>query len=237
MLYERRKPEGAHGGDRFIPPFALPFRGRLEHIPRVMRPLLLLLCLSLPACGNLHNLAVKAKQNRQREKALKNPPPAVSPDAARQVVGEVMGVRDGYVLVQALNGAPLTANQELECRGAGPGSARLKVTPARMKNLYAADILSGTPAEGDAVITVKGNAKTTPRLVPVMANALPGSSAPANTVVLDPSAITQDDLPKTNLEPIPLPPMPPRPGPRQAETKDAGNLLLSPPPAQPALPQ
>jgi hypothetical protein len=197
-----------------------------------MRPLVLILCLLLPACGNLQNLANKARTKRQQKQLNKLAEAAtneVSNRIGERAVGEVVYVDgdNGYALVRARNGVSLPVSEELECRGNGNG--RLKVTPERKNTFYAADILSGTPQKGDPVIAVKSKTKQGPKLVPVVASAPPGSTAPANTVNLDPASIRPEDLPRTNLDEPGAAPPKPASAPVRTQSGDPGNLLLPPP--------
>ena len=195
-----------------------------------MRPLLLLLCLLLPACGTIHNLGLKARA-KQREKELKKLNVASISEASSRLgekaAGEVILVNadSGFVLIRARNGLTLQTDQELLCQGSG--TARLRVTPERKnRNLFAADIVSGTPQKGDSVIPVKGSGKPQPKLVPIAASPLTGSSAPADTLSVDPSSIRPENLPRSTLgEPEnSVPPMI-----RQDPRRDPGNLLVAPP--------
>jgi hypothetical protein len=198
-----------------------------------MRPFALFICLLLSACGNLQNLAMKAKSERQARQLKKLNEAATAEASSRlgeKAVGEVVYVDEegGYALVRARTGLPLKESDELECQGTG--NARLKITPERKNAFYAADIVSGTPQKGDAVIAVKSKAKAGPKLVPIVANvaAQPGTSSPANTINVDPSSIRPEDLPRTSLdEPGHAPPAPMRVP--SSVRPDPGNLLLPPP--------
>src|SRR5262245_28503003 len=112
-----------------------------------MRPFIFFLCLFLCGCGNLRNLAMKAKSERQAKQLKKLNEAATAEASSRlgdKAVGEVVYVDDegGYALVRARTGLPLTTSEELECQGSG--GARLRVTPERKNAFYAADIISGT---------------------------------------------------------------------------------------------
>jgi hypothetical protein len=208
-------------------------RAPLGHTPAAMRPpaFALLFCLLLPACGNLQNLSLKVRA-KQRERELKNLTEASVSEASSRLgekaVGEVILVNadSGFVLLRARNGITLDAGQELLCQSSG--AARLKVTPERKSNMFfAADIVSGVPLKGDSVIEVKGSGKPAPKLVPVVARSLPGTTAPDNTLNLDPNSIRPEDLPRSTLdEPGSAPPsFAPVPSP----ANDPGNLLAEPP--------
>lgn len=195
-----------------------------------MRPSLLILCLLLTACGNLQNLATKARA-KQREKKLAKLHEAAAGEATSRLgenaAGEVILVNadSGFVLIRARNGLTLETGSELRCEGTGSG--RLRVTPERKnRNLFAADIVSGVPHKGDPVIPVKGSGKPGPRLIPIAAAPLTGSSAPANTLAVDPGSIRPENLPRTTLgEPgHTAPPI------RTTDFRsDPGNLLVEPP--------
>ena len=203
--------------------------GRCATVCFAMRPLLPLFCLLLPACGNLHNLGVRARA-KQQEKELSRLAEAATTEVSgrlgEKAVGEVAYVDadGGYVLVRARSGLALPPAQELQCQGS---SARLKVSPERKNTFVAADIMSGIPQKGESVISVKSSAKPMPKLVPVSSGNLPGSNAPENTLYVDPSSIRPEDLPKSTLD---------EPGGSigsrmvdQAPANDAGNLLVEPP--------
>ena len=208
-----------------------------------MRPLCLLLCLLLPACGSLQNLSAKARSKRQAKQLSKLAEASTSEASSRlgeKAVGEVVYVDgdNGYALVRSRNGIPLPVDEELECRGAGNG--RLKVTPERKNTFYAADILSGSPQKGDSVLALKSNLKQGPKLVPVVA-ASPGGNTPADTVNLDAAAIRPDQFPRSTLDEPDAPGPSSAPAPRtpnRAKPADPGNLLLPPPlPVAPESPQ
>ncbi len=193
-----------------------------------MRPSLLILCLLLTGCGNLYNLSMKARA-KQREKELKKLSEASASEASSRLgekaAGEVILVNadNGFVLLRARNGLTLQTGQDLQCQGSG---AKLRVTPERKNpNLFAADILSGTPQKGDPVLQLKGGNPQS-KLVPVAAASLAGSSAPANTLSVDPSSIRPENLPVSTLD-EPGHTMPPihSSDPR----RDPGNLLVEPP--------
>ncbi len=198
-------------------------------IQPAMRPLLLLICLLLPACGNLHNLAVKAR-GKQREKELQKLAEAATSEVSSRIgekaVGEVVYVDDagGYVLVRARSGLALPPGQELLGQ---KSSARLKITPERKNVFVAADIVSGTPEKDEPVLAVKSNAKPLPKLVPVAPSTVPGVNSPENMLNLDPASIRPEDIrPSTLDEPGS------GPGSRmvdQAPADDPDNLLLEPP--------
>ena len=221
-------------------------RFSLRHIRLVMRPSLLVLCLLLTACGNLQNLATKSRA-KQRERELSKLHEAAASEASSRLgekaAGEVVFVDGGggFVLIRARNGLSLQVGQELQCQGSGGG--KLKVTPERKNVFFAADIVSGEPHKGDPVIPIKGSGKPDSRLVPIAAAPLPGSSAPANTLAVDPSSLRPEDLPRSTLdEPGHRPP----PMNNADHRRDPGNLLELPPLPQdidkpllpePALPQ
>jgi hypothetical protein len=205
-----------------------------------MRPLALILCLLLPACGHLRQANEKSRA-AARERELKKLNAAATSEAdsrlGAKAAGEVVRVdaTGEFVLIRARNGITLAPDQELECRG--PGGGRIKVTPERMKSFFAADVMSGTPAVGDSVIPVKGG-KLSPKLVPLAVQ--PGAAGdPANTIYLQPGDIRPEHFPDSTLgEPgsRPLPPM--IDVPREDE---GGASLLEEPPLpqkdQPLLPE
>jgi len=168
-----------------------------------MRPLLLLPVLLLPACGHLANANQKARAEA-REKELRKLNIAATSEAdsrlGEKAAGEVVRVdaTGEFVLIRARNGVVLSPDQELECRG--PGGGRIRVTPERLKVFFAADVMNGAPAVGDAVIPVKGTGKPPPKLVPIAAPPGAGGGNPANTVYLNPGDIRPEDIRPNTLD-------------------------------------
>jgi hypothetical protein len=166
--------------------------------PRILLPLLLL----LPACGNLKNLHTKAQAERRQKELTKLAEAATSEASGRlgeKAVGEVSYVDDasGYVLIRARAGLALADGTELECRGS---DGKLRVTPERKNAFVAADIISGVPEKGDAVVVVNSTARSSLRLVPVNAPpSLPGGTEPSGVVTLDSNSLRPDVLPQSTL--------------------------------------
>jgi hypothetical protein len=164
---------------------------------RAMRPHFLLPCLLLTACGHTSQKSEKAKAEARAKELQKLNVAATSEADSRlgaKAAGEVVYVDGGggFVLLRARAGLTLAPEQELECRGK---DARIKVTLERKGVFVAADIMSGEPDVGDAVIPVKGRSQ--PKLVPVAAPQ--GANDPANTIYVDPSSIRPEDLPNSTL--------------------------------------
>lgn len=201
----------------------------VRHTAPVMRPLLLTLCLLVPACGNLHNLGVKARakqRDRELQKLAEAATTEVSSRLGEKAVGEVAYVDadGGYALIQARSGLGLPPGQELVCQRS---AARLKITAERKGSFVAADILTGVPQKGESALGAKSTARAAPKLIPVKSTSLPGSSAPENTLYVDPSSIRPEDIPKSTLD---------EPGASigsrmvdQAPAGEGGNLLVEPP--------
>jgi hypothetical protein len=175
-----------------------------------MRPLLLLPFLLLTACGHLANANQKARAEA-RERELKKLNVAATSEAdsrlGEKAAGEVVRVdaTGEFVLIRARNGVLLAPDQELECRGKGGG--RIRVTPERLKVFFAADVMSGTPAVGDAVIPVRGTGRPAPKLTPLAVQQGEGGVNPVNTIHLNPGEIRPEDIRPNTLDDVrgPLP--------------------------------
>lgn len=168
-----------------------------------MRPLLLLLpaLLLLTSCGNLQNLAAKARAKRQ-QKAMEKLTLTSSEEAAARLgakaVGEVAYVDDAeqFVLIRALNGVQLPPQAPLETRRNGQRTALLRATPEKKNNFLAADLLEGTPQTGDAVFPSTAKPSPVKPLPPPVPPPLPPAA---------PSAPPSPDLPETPDPIIPEP--------------------------------
>ena len=174
----------------------------MKHTLRVMRPLTLLACLLLAACGSIRRAGEKERADA-RSRELKNLNVAATSEAdsrlGEKAAGEIVFVDSGggFVLVRARNGVVLAPEQELECRGKGGG--RIKITPERKNVFFAADIVKGEPAVGDPVIPVKGSGGAAAKLVPIPNQPGLDGVNPANTINVDPNSIRPEDLPQTTL--------------------------------------
>ena len=179
-----------------------------------MRPLLLLLSalLLLTSCGNLQNLAAKARAKRQ-QKAMEKLTLTSSEEAAARLgakaVGEVAYVDDAeqFVLIRALTGVNLKPEAALETRRNGQRTALLRATPEKKNNFLAADLLEGTPQTGDAVFpsTAKPSPvkplppPVPPPLPPATPSATPSPDLPASADPVIPEPLPVDDLDPTHL--------------------------------------
>jgi hypothetical protein len=177
-----------------------------------MRPILPL-CLAvtlLSGCGNLQNLATKARAKKQ-QKAMEKLAATSSEEAAARLgaraVGEVAYVDDAeqFVLIRALTGIQLVPETTLETRRDGKRTGLLRATPEKKNAFLAADLLEGTPQTGDGVFpsTAKPsplNPGPAPAPSPVIPESTP--SAPAAVSPPDsppPTLVPADDLDPTNL--------------------------------------
>ena len=177
-----------------------------------MRPFLplSLAVVLLTGCGNLQNLATKARVKKQ-QKAMEKLAATSSEEAAARLgakaVGEVAYVDDAeqFVLIRALTGIHLTPEAMLETRRDGKRTALLRATPEKKNAFMAADLLEGTPQTGDGVFpsTAKPN-PLKPKPVTAPFPAIPGSApnGPAAVSAPDsppPTLVPADDLDPTNL--------------------------------------
>lgn len=177
-----------------------------------MRPFLplSLAVVLLTGCGNLQNLATKARVKKQ-QKAMEKLAATSSEEAAARLgakaVGEVAYVDDAeqFVLIRALTGINLKPEATLETRRDGKRTALLRATPEKKNAFLAADLLEGTPQIGDGVFP--STAKPSPLKpgpAPAPALVIPGSTPSAPTAVSPPDSppptlVPADDLDPTNL--------------------------------------
>lgn len=177
-----------------------------------MRPFLpfSLAVVLLTGCGNLQNLATKARAKKQ-QKAMEKLAATSSEEAAARIgakaVGEVAYVDDAeqFVLIRALTGIQLAPEATLETRRDGKRTALLRATPEKKNAFLAADLLEGTPQTGDGVFP--STAKPSPFKpgpAPAPAPVIPGSTPSAPTAVTPPDSppptlVPADDLDPTNL--------------------------------------
>ena len=177
------------------------------------RVLVLVVAAAVSGCGNLMNLNEKAKAKR-RMKELEKLASASTAEAkgrlGEKAVGDVAyaDAAAGFVLVHALTGVSIPAGTELDCRRGAEVTGKVKVTRERKGHFNAADVLSGSPATGDAVIPVGGELPVEPVLVKVAGESgtaagavveppLPEGSSAGNPLVVEPGVIRPEDLPNT----------------------------------------
>ena len=186
-----------------------------------MRPLPLLLTLGLlgTSCGNLQNLASKARAKRQ-QKAMEQLAATSSEEAESRLganaLGEVAAVSDAeqFVLIRTLNGLNIPDQAGLETRRDGQRTALLRGTRERKDAFAAADLLEGTPQRGDGVFPSTAKPKPKPfRPAPPSVPEVPPAPAAVATPALPedpiPAFSPADDLDPTNLpalkEPVKTP--------------------------------
>ncbi len=120
----------------------------------------------LTSCGNLKNLATKARVKRQQkamEKLVETSSEEATARLGANALGEISYVADAeqYVLVRPLAGVSIPDTATLESRENGKRNALMKATSARNKDFIAADILEGNPKTGDAIFLSEGKRTTT----------------------------------------------------------------------------
>lgn len=137
-------------------------------------------------CGSVSNLKAKYSQKKQQkalEKAAELAAEEKNKPAISQAIGEVSYVDEesGFILIRQLVGRKIAPNTPLFSRGRASVTAKLMSNPAAKGSFVVADIISGQPQKGDAVMTdVEGaNAKlaAAPPVMPIPA----GQTAPAGT--------------------------------------------------------
>jgi hypothetical protein len=185
-----------------------------------MRALLLLPILFLSSCGNLQNLAAKARAKRQ-QKAMEKLTETSSREASTRLGDKALGeiayvdAPDEFVLIRPLTGINLPANAGLETRRGGQRTALLRSTPERKNTFATADILEGTPQTGDGVFpsTAKPKPKPRPGVKPASGVTPSPPSGATDPGFTTPSGLPAEKLPaaattEQELDPARLPAMP-----------------------------
>lgn len=106
------------------------------------RLLLTLLPLTLVSCGIIQKMGQKKPEPQEVQKI-----------PARQIVGRVASVSETgkFVLIQKYGPGKLPKNSLFQTHGVDGSSANLKPTGERVRDFFAADIVSGKATQGDAV--------------------------------------------------------------------------------------
>lgn len=200
-----------------------------------MRPLLLLLpfVLLLSSCGNLKNLATKARVKRQQkamEKLVASSTEEATARLGANALGEVSYVADAeqYVLVKLLAGASIPESAKLESRQNGKRNAILQATSARNKGFIAADILEGNPQSGDPVFPSTAK-PAVPTGRPTTGTAATPTTGPATGSPGDPAT---PPAPATSAAPPPMRPQDLVPPPILPGDFDPANPAPLPPPIE-----
>lgn len=183
-------------------------------------PLLLPLVLLLTSCGNLQNLATKARAKRQQkamEKLVETSSEEATARLGAHAVGEISYVADAeqYVLVKTLAGATIPESANLESRQNGKRNAILRATSARNKAFIAADILEGNPQSGDPVFpstakpatpTGRPTTTTTTTTTPALPNTTgtPGNGTATTGTTGSPPAAPAPPMRPQDLVPPPI---------------------------------
>lgn len=193
--------------------------------------LLLLAAITLSGCGNVHNLAAKARAKKERERLEKLTEASAGEAESRlghRALGEVASVNaeDQFVLLRPLVGVVIPPGTELESRRGNTRTGVLRVAKEKKSLFTVADLVEGSPQNGDSIFASKS--KTPPPLTPVPASGLAGARpqsgaapvpvsslmAPASTVragkpgedapLLPPPSFEQQDTePVTGSLPVP----------------------------------
>jgi hypothetical protein len=187
-----------------------------------MRVFLLLPFLLLSSCGNLQNLAAKARAKRQ-QKAMEKLTETSSKEASTRLGDKALGeiayvdAPEEFVLIRPLTGINLPANAGLETRRDGQRSALLRSTPERKNTFATADILEGNPQTGDGVFPSTAKPKPQPKPKPGAklesgVTPPPGPSVAPDSDFTTPSGLPAEKLPaaaaEQELDPAQLPAMP-----------------------------
>ncbi|MDA8974991.1 hypothetical protein N9F50_00230 [Akkermansiaceae bacterium] len=108
----------------------------------MIRILLTLLPLTLASCGIIQKMGQKKSETQEVKKI-----------PARQVVGRIASVSETgkFVLIQKYGPGKLPKKSLFQTHGVDGSSASLKPTGERVRDFFAADIISGKTTQGDAV--------------------------------------------------------------------------------------
>jgi hypothetical protein len=161
----------------------------LRAMPRAFSLLLsLALLLGCSGCNLLHKFKSKPKTEA---KAPEGP----------TVIGsiELVNPEARFVVVHLLANVPIAPGTELFTMGASGRTAKLKVTPERKTVFITADVTSGEPQKGDAVL--RGPATAAPAATPAATPAGPSSATNPNSLPVAPGAIPAT----APIDPLPLP--------------------------------
>ncbi len=131
-----------------------------------MKILFALLTLSLASCGLLKKIGYK------------EPAPEIKKDEGRRVIGRVASVsaEGKFVLIQKYRPGKLPENTLFQSHGISGSQGSLKPTGERVRDFFAADIISGNTVIGDAVTglpMVSKEPKTSPVEAPKTTNPTP----------------------------------------------------------------
>lgn len=107
-----------------------------------MKYLLLTLPLLLSSCGILQNLA----KEKPKPEEQKKPP-------TRQIIGRIASVSEAgkFVLIQKYGPGKLPKNALFQTHSNDGSSANIRPTGERVRDFFAADLITGTVNKGDAV--------------------------------------------------------------------------------------
>lgn len=178
-----------------------------------MRPSpLLALALLGASCGNLQNLATRARAKKQ-QRAMEQLATTSSEEATARLgaraLGEVAYVdsAEQFVLIRTLNGIAIPALASLETRRQGRRTALLRGSPERKNAFATADLLEGSPQSGDGVFPSSAKPSTRPK--PSPAPPTPPSAAPPQADPGLPPALPSEARPMSpaedDLDPTRLP--------------------------------
>ncbi|MEN8695416.1 MAG: hypothetical protein ACN4GG_05765 [Akkermansiaceae bacterium] len=107
-----------------------------------MKLLLLPLTLALSSCGALKNLSTQAPEKQEQKKP-----------AARQIIGRIASVSEAgkFVLIQKYGPGRLPKDVLFQTHSIDGSSANIRPTGERVRDFFAADIITGETKKGDPV--------------------------------------------------------------------------------------
>ncbi|MFT6865040.1 MAG: hypothetical protein ACJAVK_003612 [Akkermansiaceae bacterium] len=113
--------------------------------------ILLLLAIFLVSCAS--HKKIKEETEEEVKKEEKEDPDALK-GPEKRIVGRIASVSKAgkFVLIQRLGNGTLPGNVLYQARGPEGRAASLRPSGERVRDFYAADLLSGTVEVGDAVV-------------------------------------------------------------------------------------
>ncbi|MDA8977118.1 hypothetical protein N9Z85_05460 [Akkermansiaceae bacterium] len=136
-----------------------------------MKALFPLVALVLSSCGLIKKLFREA------------PKPAPVQEIGRRVIGRIASVSDtgNFVLIQKYGSGKLPKETLFQSNGISGSQASLRPTGERVRDFFAADIVSGSAAKGDAVTSfpiVREKLKISPAEAPKTTEEPPQGTQP-----------------------------------------------------------
>jgi len=116
--------------------------------------ILLLLAIFLVSCASPKKIKEETKEKEDGGKKEEKEDPDALKGPEKRIVGRIASVSKAgkFVLIQRLGNGTLPGNVLYQARGPEGRAASLRPSGERVRDFYAADLLSGTVEVGDAVV-------------------------------------------------------------------------------------